>query len=865
MTLMNFLFWGIPLIALATYLLLFIFFIFARKDAAIKAFMLILGFLALWVASSLAMKLQLYPGTLYWNRMMVTAFFTLPFLIYIFLEVITKTINKSRLIFLGLITAIGIVINLAGYVVTSAEMIITDPGIGLFSGRGEFSYTLGWGAIVCCVFYLLVLLLTLLKSYRLIKKGAYDYEKIKFVLIGAIIMFLGISLNLITAVGKYPVDILASFINAILIVVAIYKKRMFELRLVLSQGMLYFLLAAFATTCYVLAALEIQQFLNQRFNIGAPYVMAVLALLVALILHPIYSLLRKLVGLIFRKAEYNQRVALQNFSVKVANKLDLEYISEELLLAVCQGIRSSKCLLLLRDGDRGDYAVYRTSLRLESPNLRLDTDNPLIKWLGNNDRCLMTEDFDTIPAFKAMWDKEKQEITSLGVEVIVPIKCRNELIGLLLLARKVNNTAYTYEDLELLHSFGASTGVAIDNAHMFSKAQMEALTDNLTGLYNHRYFYKQLKKVITNAKNGNPVSLMMMDLDIFKLYNDLYGHYEGDEALKKVAQIIRNTVGSQGIAARYGGEEFAVLLPMHDSVKAYELAERIREQVQETFLKYFQAKDLAGFLTISIGVCTYPNNAPNGEELLKRADLALYRAKNNGKNQTVAYAPNNAASKGGMQTIINDASQAMPYATTIFALTAAIDAKDHFTFGHSQNVAYYTVALAKAMNLDQAHIALMEEAALLHDIGKIGIPENILSKPGRLTDAEYEIMKTHVDISVDIIKHLPSTNHVVPAIYCHHERWDGLGYPRGIKGEEIPIAARCLAIADAFDAMISQRPYKEILSTEYALAELESQAGKQFDPQLVYKFVQLVRNGEIKIMIYEKPIFLHKKTGQIPG
>ncbi len=858
MTPVTLFFWGIPITALAIYLLLIIFFIVARKDTPIKVFMFILGALTLWVGSSLAMKLQLYPGPIYWNRLMVSSFFILPFFIYIFISVLTNSLNKLHVFLWFLGIAGTVALNLLGYVVTAVEM--TVPGISAAQAV-DLSYSVGWGAIPCCVYFLMLMLNIIIKSSRIIKKESRSYGKVKYILIGAGIMFLGIFLNVFPTIGKYPVDILASLINAFLIIFAIYKKRMFELKLVITQGMIYFILAAFATVVYVLAALQLQGFISLHRPEYTPYVTALFALLVALILQPIYSFSRRLVNKIFSKAEYNQRIALQDFSVKVADKLDLEIISEELLNAVCKGMRASKSCLLLKHVGGSDYTVFRTSMRLESSNICLDKNNPVVKWLINNNKCLMVDDFHTIPAFKAMWNKEREDIDSLGVEVIVPIKCRNDLIGILFLAKKSNNNAYTSEDLDLLQSFGASTGVAIDNAYLFTKAQKEALTDNLTRLYNHRYFYNMLDQVIANSKNGSPVSLLMLDLDIFKLYNDLYGHYEGDEALKKVAHIIKSAVGSTGIAARYGGEEFAVLLPMCDSVKAHDLAEKIRENVYDTFVEHFRTKNLAGFLTISIGLCTYPNNAHNGVELLKRADLALYRAKNNGKNQTVVYTPGSEIKTTGVKNAVTDASQTMPYATTIFALTAAIDAKDHFTFGHSSNVAYYTVALAKAINLDQAHIDLMEEAALLHDIGKIGISENILSKPGRLTDEEYEIMKTHVDMSVDIIKHLPSTNHVVPAIYCHHERWDGKGYPRGLKGDQIPVAARCLAIADAFDAMISQRPYKEALSSEYALAELEEEAGKQFDPQLVYKFVQLVRDGDIKVIVYEKPVFIRGDVG----
>jgi putative nucleotidyltransferase with HDIG domain len=224
----------------------------------------------------------------------------------------------------------------------------------------------------------------------------------------------------------------------------------------------------------------------------------------------------------------------------------------------------------------------------------------------------------------------------------------------------------------------------------------------------------------------------------------------------------------------------------------------------------------------------------------------MYTAKKQGKNQTVIYTPG-VVSLGNSN---NDCGQGMikpTYDATIYALTAAIDAKDHYTFGHSQRVAEYVTTLANEMALDKSHIEIIREAALLHDIGKIGIPENLLTKTSRLTNQEYDIVKKHVEMSITIIKHLPSMNHVIPAVIGHHERWDGKGYPRGLKEENIPLAARCLAVIDSFDAMTSSRPYRESLSVSSALIEIENNIGTQFDPIIATLFVKLVRNGTIKV------------------
>lgn len=486
--------------------------------------------------------------------------------------------------------------------------------------------------------------------------------------------------------------------------------------------------------------------------------------------------------------------------------------------------------------------MFSTSSQIYKPDCQISFDNPIVRWLISNNTSLSREELYFQPFFKSMWEKEKRIISDLGIEVIIPIMSRNDLIGMMMLTRKNNSTAYTLDDLDLLTYLGASSAVAFDNARLFTRAQEEALTDSLTKLYNHRYFRKTLTEQVKKVGSAE-LSLLLLDLDLFRLFNDLYGHLEGDNALEMVASIMVRQVGEKGIACRYGGEEFAILLPYFDSKRAFDMAEKIRLEIQRTF---FNTTDVTQrFLTASIGVCTYPHAASNAEELLKRVDLAMYTAKNNGKNQTVIYTP---ASPGNSHDDDAESTDVKPaYVATIYALTAAIDTKDHYTFGHSQRVAEYATILAGALGLDKSHLEIVKEAALLHDVGKIGIPESILTKTGRLTSEEYAIVKKHVEMSITIIKHLPSLNYVIPAVIGHHERWDGRGYPRGIKGENIPLLARCLMITDAFDAMTSNRPYRAGLSVISALNEIQNCMGTQFDPSLANLFVNLVREGAIDL------------------
>lgn len=843
MQLFQIFFWGMPIVALSSYSLLMLFFSISQKDKFIRSFMLVLAALILWTASSLFMKLQLYPGVLFWNRSMVTGMLAIPFLLYYFISMFKDSINIFRTIIWGALTTAAIVVNFLGFVVADASVITNTVTVnGQHFTSVDFLYSLGRMAIPVYVFMFILLISILFETRTDMLNGNTTHGRISLIKVGLIIMFIGVLTDYIPALGKYPVDILACFINAILIVVAIYKYRLMELRFMVTKGIVYSLFALPLAGMYVFVVLFVDKYISNLYSNIIPYITIFSALLVAIMFQPLYRFTSKLVDKMFYKAEYSQRQALKNFSLSISNNLDLNDMARELIEAVQHAIHARQILVLIKHKEEECYYVYRTSSQIYKPEFQITFDNPLVKWLIINNAGLSREELYSLPIFKSMWEKEKKVIYDLNIEIIIPMKSRNDLIGMLMLTRKENNNAYTLDDLDLLTYLGASTAVAFDNARLYARAQSEALTDSLTKLYNHRYFCKALSEQLEKVAE---LSLLLVDLDLFKLFNDLYGHLEGDNALEIVASIMVRLVAQKGIVCRYGGEEFTILLPYHDSKKAFDLAERIRLEIQRTFFKMNDGTQR--FLTASIGVCAYPHAAPNAEELLNRADLAMYTAKNQGKNQTVIYTPRD-VSPGKLSDASGDDITIKPdYTATIYALTAAIDAKDHYTFGHSQRVAKYATILASALNLDKSHVEIIREAALLHDVGKIGIPESILTKTGMLTDEEYDIVKRHVEMSLTIIKYLPSLNHTVPAVFGHHERWDGRGYPRGIKGENIPLTARCLAITDAFDAMTSDRPYRASLSVDSALIEIKNNIGFQFDPHIANIFIELVRNSTINV------------------
>jgi diguanylate cyclase (GGDEF)-like protein len=382
-----------------------------------------------------------------------------------------------------------------------------------------------------------------------------------------------------------------------------------------------------------------------------------------------------------------------------------------------------------------------------------------------------------------------------------------------------------------------------------------ALRDSQTGLYNHRYLGEVIEAEFYRARRyAHPISVLMLDIDYFKSINDVYGHQFGDLALKQLAKYIKKMVRRYDIIIRFGGEEFIVIFPGTDRATTLVLAQRLLEFMNTC---HFGNKEHGVKLKLSMAVVSYPDDKIiKGMDMVELAEQILDKVKESGGNKVYSSidtkkdkvlvtsgkkeSGNAKFLQEKLEKLNKQANQSL--IESVFAFAKTIEVKDHYTGEHVESTVHYATEIASAINLSKYEIELIKQASMLHDLGKIGISEKILLKSTKLDKKEFDEIKKHPQIGVDIIRPIQFFHNIIPLILYHHERWDGKGYPRGLRGEEIPIGARIIAISDVYQALTSHRPYrKKAFSKEEALKIIKDGAGTQFDPKIVPLFLNIVQ------------------------
>jgi diguanylate cyclase (GGDEF)-like protein len=450
----------------------------------------------------------------------------------------------------------------------------------------------------------------------------------------------------------------------------------------------------------------------------------------------------------------------------------------------------------------------------------------------------------------------------------IPITYGESLLGILNVESREEN-AFSSQDVLIMSTLADLLATALHNTFVFQKLQQQSITDGLTGIKTRRFFWEALSSEWRRAsRSGRPFSVVLIDLDKFKDVNDTFGHLEGDLVLARVGRLLEQRCRQSNVVARYGGDEFVILMPETSIDQAHSLAERLRLWLSQDAM--LAEHHISG----SFGVASFPAHGFSAEDIIRVADAGMYAAKHNGGNRVsmveeFGNGDDIAAQRQQLSTYIEGFLQQDRTRTkdledlvstlhrlcgedcnvqvlkeSIEALARAGETREFHAAGHGEMVGRYTELIGRALALPPDELVELVYAARVHDVGKIFVSERIITKPGPLNEEEFAQMKEHPRTGAEVVATIPGSVMLQKAVEHHHEAFDGSGYPNGLRGEEIPLWGRILALADAFVNMTTERSFAPAKTTEQALAEIEKLSGTRYDGMLVRVLLRQLKTGK---------------------
>lgn len=601
------------------------------------------------------------------------------------------------------------------------------------------------------------------------------------------------------------------------------------------------------------------------------------------------------------RAEQARAALINRVSSEIRQSLkEVDQIMETLVESLHQYFNLDLCVVSLFDHRAGEFTKSKAAGLDEPPPPAIESadeiaapkeEEPHVPNLGEQLLLAMIEDLKQEQKIFLPVEQLRERLKGTEVEVpdnvksvtIVPLVHAGNFKAALCMVSADRSVPFSEKDMHMVVDLADRVAVVVSHAELFAQVERQAVTDPMTGLYNRRYFAEQLSKEIDRFQRfGHPFSYIIVDLDFLKQINDNLGHHLGDEAIKHIANVLRRSIRDVDVVARYGGEEFLVLLPETDLRNARMVAERICSAIRA------KPVEGVGIITASLGLATFPHDAQDKDKLQELADQALYLAKHSGRNQVCSVSEDLMPSLAGgeapaMKTgapaadqhpePVSDASPPAPAAAQtreqdvagklkeaagsvdlnlvaekgILGLLAQIakgvDEKDMYGGERSPRAYTYASRIAQALRLSKEHAEVVSLAAVFSNLGKLAVSEEILQKPGALTKDEREVVNKVPSLGAKLLEPAKMLTKISNVIEAAHENWDGSGYPKGLKGEEIPLEARIVALVEAYIAMTSDRPYRKAMSKMEAIRQIQEQAGKRFDPRLV-KFMLSVLQKE---------------------
>jgi len=819
-----------PTTALGCYLIILFGILSVRATTLKKIFISVLSVYIMWTLGSVCMRLGVWPSLEFWFHVSLSGIYLIPVGTLFFMEMyMYGKVRKFSVVLLGIDIA-AYVSNLVtgGWMVPAPRAVDTAKGV-------QFVYEdIGIQSVIPYIGYVVVTAYLIWVLRQGVKDGILRRVEFFIVVLGKVLLLVGNLLINLPVFSGIPIDMAMGIPDAftIMLMVGLSPKiRMFRETSRNSNKIFRLGISVALTLLFMLPCNNfIESFLGEWGKQNHAYLLAIGALVFYVVTYWVVNLLMEA---LFIKDGELQMLRLNEFQKACHQTLDINSINELIKQTAKQWLEAEWTELLVWDAAENVFMAKGTLP--DGKQVLLPNDKHLVEYIKQQKHVLILEDFEA-DYEDSGYGKYLYELKRRGTALLQPFCMEDDLYAVLIASK--GEKKYRTIERHTMDMMAKISMEAIQNARLYDSVYREARTDALIGIGNRKYFYEIFDMVRENGKSF-PLTVALVKLDDLRICNRLYGIEGGDRALKRVAALLQQKVKRKNTVFRYGAGEFLVLLENIKETTAKELMEEVRLQVM-------QINDLVEYnqlmLTISVGISSAQNSGQISEKLLDNCAKALFSAQQRGKNCVVVY--------GEMEkdeSAIRTNPMFAEYEAVFRALTTVIDAKDHYTASHSQNVSYYATELARALKLSPEEVEIVKEAGLLHDIGKIGIPEAILQKPGRLTDEEFIIMKSHVEQSVEILHHLSGMEYILPAVLGHHEKYDGTGYPLGKKGEDIPLSGRILNVVDSFDAMMSARPYKPPYPVEFALHQLLVSSGTQFDPEIAKVFAELIRDGKITV------------------
>lgn len=823
----------IPLMASIAYLALLIIVSLSKPLNAMRSrFRLYLLAMVIWSIAALFV-LQDIGSTVIWFRLMTSgAVASMIALFYFTQAVINKEFNFAPLIYLYGLAAIA-VNQFTNLVTPMAEIV-----------GGQLSYTFtDWVAVVAGPSYI-VMLLSIFQLVKTSRASRDETQISRYAWLGAaiVIVLMGGSLNF-TELGQYPVDIVANIIAAVIITIAIMRHKLLDINVVIRKSALYAIPTVIVGAIYfLLITLSLQVFhaesTEQLFSVSL-----VVSVIAALLIQPFRDYLQNAVDKFFFRERYNTVQMLQRVSQTASSVIDLDELTHMILQEITDTMHIEKASLFLKyNGKRNLMIASQIGTRV-SPRTIIASDHPLLKKLSNGTSVLTHPELATDQKYRSAWEGEREVIDKLGAEIYVPLNVKGELVGMFTFGHKLSEQPYSSEERQTLLSLAQQTGVAVQNAQLYSTAQEELRQRRET----EKRLQLQLKRlsalqninmaITTNIDLQIPLYLLLeqvteqlgVDAAYVLLYDEenqqlffVAGRGFQTDALK----YTKLDVG-QGLAGK--AAELMQTIHINDLRKEKTSLQQAPLLTNEDFIAYFGVPLIAkGRIQ---GVLEIFHRSP----LEPDDDWMNFL---NTLTSETAIAVENAQMFRDLEK--SNLDLVVAYETTLEGWAKTLELRDRETEGHSQRVLDLTTRLARKLGVSDDEMIHLQRGALLHDIGKMGIPDNILMKEGPLTDEEWEVMRKHPVFAQDMLSSIPFLKKAAEIPYCHHEKWDGTGYPNHLRGEDIPLAARIFALVDVWDALRSDRPYRRPWTDEQALEYIHNQAGKHFDPMVVKAFDEIM-------------------------